>query len=154
VQTEAEASKFKFETEARGQAEAKRVQGIAQADVVKATGGAEAQVIALKGSAEAEAMAKKAASWKEYNQAAVIQLVLQALPELAQAIAAPLGKTESITIVSTGAGDAGAGASKVTRDVAEIMAQLPPIVEGLSGLDLKKLVDLVPQLRADKKAGG
>jgi flotillin len=154
VQTEAEASKFKFETEARGQAEAKRVQGLAQADVVKATGGAEADVIALKGTAEAEAMAKKAASWKEYNQAAVIQLVLHSLPEIAQAIATPLGKTESITIVSSGGGDSGAGASKVTRDVADIMAQLPPIVESLSGIDLKKLVSVVPQLKAEKPAKG
>jgi flotillin len=145
IQTEAEANRFKYETEARGQAEAQKATGYAGADVVKATGCAEAEVIAVKGAAEAEAMAKKATSWKEYNQAAVLQLILQALPEIAQAIAQPLSKTESITIVSTGGENA--GANKVTRDVAEIMAQLPPIVENLSGMDLKKLVDLLPQLR-------
>jgi flotillin len=148
VQTEAEASRFRIEAEARGQAEAQKAKGLAQAEVVKATGSAEADVIALKGSSEAEAMAKKAASWKEYNQAAVIQLVLQALPEMAKAISEPLTKTDSITIVSTG--DAGAGAHKVTQDVANIMAQLPPIVENLSGIDLRKLVNLVPQLRSEK----
>ncbi len=150
IQTEAEANRFKFETEARGQAEAQKSKGFAQAEVVKATGSAEAEVVALKGSAEAQAMAKKASSWKEYNQAAVLQLILQALPEIAQAIAQPLSKTESITIVSTGGDGSGAGANKVTRDVAEIMAQLPPIVENLSGLDLKKLVGLVPQLKTDQ----
>ncbi len=148
IQTEAEASRFKFETEARGQAEAARLQGTAQADVIKATGGAEADVIAVKGAAEADAMAKKAGSWKEYNQAAVLQLVLQALPEIAQAIAMPLSKTQGITIVS-GGGGTGTGAGKVTQDVAEIMAQLPPVVESLSGLDLRKLVDLVPHLKAE-----
>jgi flotillin len=152
IQTEAEANRFKFETEARGQAEAKRSQGLAQADVVKATGSAEADVIALKGSAEADAMAKKADSWKEYNQAAVIQLVLQALPEIAQAIAAPLAKTESITIVNTGGDGGGAGASRVTKDVADILAQLPPIVESLSGIDLKRLVNLVPELKAERSS--
>jgi flotillin len=150
IQTEAEANRFKFETEARGQADAQKAKGFAQAEVVKATGTAEADVIALKGAAEAQAMAKKANSWKEYNQAAVIQLVLQALPEIAQAIAQPLSKTDSITIVNTGGDNTGAGASKVTRDVAEIMAQLPPIVESLAGLDLKKLVNLVPQLKGDQ----
>jgi flotillin len=150
VQTEAEANRFKFETEARGQAEAQKLKGFAQAEVVKATGTAEADVVALKGTAEAQAMAKKADSWKEYNQAAVVQLVLQALPEIAQAIAQPLSKTESITIVNTGGDRSGAGAAKVTRDVADIMAQLPPIVESLAGIDLKKLVDLVPQLAADQ----
>jgi flotillin len=149
IQTEAEANRFKYETEARGQAEAQKAKGFAQAEVVKATGTAEADVVAVKGAAEAQAMAKKAASWKEYNQAAVIQLILQALPELAQAIAQPLSKTESITIVSTGGEGSGAGAGKVTRDVAEIMAQLPPIVENLAGIDLKKLISVIPQLKAE-----
>ncbi len=102
IQTEAEANRFKYETEARGQAEAQRAKGFAQAEVVKATGTAEADVVAVKGAAEAQAMAKKASSWKEYNEAAVIQLILQTLPEIAQAIAQPLSKTESITIVNTG----------------------------------------------------
>jgi flotillin len=149
IQTEAEANRFKYETEARGQAEAQKSKGFAQAEVVKATGTAEADVVALKGAAEAQAMAKKAASWKDYNEAAVIQLVLQTLPELAQAIAQPLSKTESITIVNTGGEGPGAGAGRVTRDVAEIMAQLPPIVENLAGIDLKKLINLVPQLKSE-----
>ena len=156
IQTEAEANRFKFETEARGQAEAQKSKGFAQAEVVKATGTAEAEVVAVKGAAEAQAMSKKAASWKDYNQAAVVQLILQALPEIAQAIAQPLSKTESITIVNTGGdGAGGAGAGRVTRDVAEIMAQLPPIVENLAGIDLKKLVDLVPQLKkSEAREGG
>ncbi len=148
IQTEAEATRFRYEAEARGQAEAQRAKGLAQADVVKATGTAEADVIALKGAAEAEAMAKKAGSWKEYNEAAVAQLILQALPEIAKAIAEPLGKTESITIVSADGNSTGAG--KLTHDIANIMAQLPPMIESLAGIDLRKLVDLVPQLRSER----
>jgi flotillin len=148
IQTEAEATRFKYEAEARGQAEAQKAKGLAQAEVVKATGTAEADVIALKGRADAEAMAKKAASWKEYNEAAVAQLIIQALPEIAKAVAEPLARTSSITIVNTDGSSV--GASKVTQDVANIMAQLPALVEGLAGVDLKKLVNLVPQLRSDK----
>jgi flotillin len=154
IQTEAEANRFKYETEARGQAEAQKATGFAKAEVVKATGCAEAEVVAVKGTAEAQAMAKKAASWKDYNQAAVIQLIIQALPEIARAIAQPLSKTQSITIVNTGGEGAsgGAGASRVTRDVTEIMAQLPPVVESLAGIDLKKLVELIPQLKTGAKS--
>ena len=148
IQTEAEATRFRYEQEAIGQAEAQKAKGLAQAQVVKATGTAEADVIAVKGTAEAEAMAKKATSWKEYNQAAVAQLILQALPEIARAIAEPLSKTDKITIVNTGGN--GAGASKVTQDVATIMAQLPPIVENLAGFDIKKLTEMVPQIKTDK----
>jgi flotillin len=148
IQTEAEATKFRYEAEAHGQAEAQRAKGLAQAEVVKATGTAEADVISVKGVAEAEAMAKKAASWKEYNEAAVAQLIIQALPEIARAVAEPLSRTNSITVVSTDG--SGSGASKVTQDVVNIMAQLPAVVESLAGVDLKKLVDLVPQLKADR----
>lgn len=146
VETEAQAIRSKTEQVARGEAEAARLKGLASADVIKATGSSEAEIIALKGSAEAEAMRKKADSWKEYNQAAVLQTVVQALPEIAKAVADPLGKTDRITLVSTG-GD-GTGATKLTGDIAKVMAELPAIVESLSGVDLRKLVDLVPTLKA------
>jgi flotillin len=146
IQTEAEATRFRYEAEARGQAEAQKAKGLAQAEVVKATGNAEAEIIAVKGAAEAEAMAKKAGSWKEYNEAAIVQLVLQTLPEIAKAISEPLSRINSVAIVSSGDG---AGASRLTHEVATIMSQIPPIVESLSGVDLKKLVDLVPQLKSD-----
>ncbi len=150
VETEAAAERARFELVAKGEAEAARQKGTAQADVIKATGASEAEIIALKGAAEADAMKKKADSWKEYNQAAVLQLLFTALPEIAKAVTEPLSKTDRITLVSTG-GD-GTGASKLTGDVAKIMAELPAIVESLSGVDLHKLVEAVPALRAAKSA--
>jgi flotillin len=146
IETEAAAQRSRAEQVAKGEAEAVRLRGAAQADVIRATGTSESEVIALKGAAEAEAMAKKADSWKEYNQAAVLQLLISALPEIARAVTEPLSKTDRITLVSTG-GD-GTGASKVTADVAKVMAQLPEIVEALSGVDLRRLIESVPALKA------
>jgi flotillin len=145
IETEAAAQRAKYEQEAKGQAEAARQKGLAEADVIKATGTSEANVIALKGAAEAEAMLKKADSWKQYNQAAVLQILISALPEIARAVAEPLSKTDKITIVSTG-GDS-AGASKITADVAKVVAELPAVVEGLSGIDLRRLMDAIPGLK-------
>lgn len=144
IQTEADAQRYKFEQEAKGQAEAEKSKGIARANVIQATGVAEANVIVSKGTAEAEAMKKKAESWKDYNQAAIFQLLISTLPELAKAVTEPLSKTDRITLVSTG-GD-GIGASKITGDVAKIIAQLPTVIESLSGIDLKKLIEKVPGL--------
>ncbi len=96
IQTESDALRYKYEQEARGQAEAEKAKGIARADVIQATGVAEANVIVSKGTAEAEAMKKKADSWKDYNQAAIFQLLISSLPELAKAVADPCRKpTES-----------------------------------------------------------
>ena len=158
VETLAEAEKFKLETEAAGAAAAAKARGFAEADVVKAKGVAEAEakraqglaqaeVIRAQGLAEAEAMAKKAESWRMYGEAAVTQMFVEMLPDLAGRIAEPLSKTEKIVIVS-GGGDS-AGASKVTRDVTNIMAQLPPALEAVSGIDLKRVLEKL----ADKVGG-
>lgn len=44
-------------------------------------------------------------------------------------------------------GDMGGGASKLTGDVTQIMAQLPPIIESLTGVKLEKLLEQVPALK-------
>ncbi len=93
---------------------------------------------------EAEAMAKKAESWKAYNQAAVTQLIIEKLPELARAIAEPLAKTEKIVVINSGGESA--GASKITKDVTNVIAQLPPVIEALSGIKLEDLVTKLPKL--------
>ena len=62
--------------------------------------------------------------------------------ELARAIAEPLGRTDKITIISNGG--EGVGASKLTKDVVDIIAQLPPVLEGVSGVNLKDLISKIP----------
>ena len=153
IQQIAEASKFQTIAEAearalsaqnvgRGEAEAVKAKGLAEAEAVRAKGLAEAEVILAKGQAEAEAMRKKAEAWRAYNEAAIAQMFIEKLPELAKAIAEPLGRTEKITIISNG-GD-GIGASKVTKDIIDIIAQLPPVLEGVSGVNLKDLIAKIP----------
>jgi flotillin len=113
IETLARAKKFQTETEAAGQAEAIRATGTAEADATKAKGLAQADVIREQGLAEAEAMQKKAEAWQQYNQAAIIQQLIDALPEVARAISEPLAKTDRIVVISNG-GDGGAGASRQT----------------------------------------
>jgi flotillin len=157
VETLASARKFQLQTEADGAAAATKATGFAQADVVKATGMAEADankarglaeasVIEAQGLATAEAMRKKAESFKEYNQAAIIELIVRALPEIAGQISAPLAKTEKMIIINSGPGPGG-GASKLTGDVTTILSQLPPVLEALTGVKLEKLVEMVPGLK-------
>ncbi len=61
-------------------------------------------------------------------------------------MAQPLSRTERIVIISGGA-DGAAGASRITRDVAEVIAPLPPIIEALTGVRLEELVRGVPGLK-------
>lgn len=144
IETLANAQRYKIMTEANGHANATKSIGIGEAEANRAKGLAEANVILATGTSEAEAMAKKAESWKAYNQAAVTQLIIEKLPELARAIAEPLAKTEKIVVINSGGESA--GASKITKDVTNVIAQLPPVIEALSGIKLEDLVTKLPKL--------
>lgn len=157
VETLANATKFQLETEAAGAAAASKAKGFAAADIAKATGIADAEaqkarglaqaaVIEAQGAAEAEAMRRKAASYQEYNQAAVIEMIMRVLPEVARQIAEPLSKMDKMVVINSGTGPGG-GASKVTGDVTQIMSQLPPVLEALTGVKFEKLMEQVPALR-------
>ena len=157
VETLANARKFQLETEASGAASATKATGFASADVVKATGLAEADankarglaeasVIEAQGRATAEAMRVKAESFKQYNEAAVIEMIVRMLPEIAGKISEPLAKTEKMVIINAGNGPGG-GASKLTSDVTTIISQLPPVLEALTGVKFEKLMEQVPALR-------
>src|SRR5438477_4005205 len=161
VETLANARKFQLEAEAAGAAAASKATGFASADVAKATGLAEAEankarrlaeaaIIEAQGKATASAMQMKAASFKEYNEAAVIEMIVRMMPEVAGRISEPLSKTEKIVIINSGSGPGG-GASKLTGDVTQIISQLPPILESLTGVKFEKLLEQVPAL---KKAMG
>src|SRR5215470_2188876 len=157
VETLANARKFQLEAEAAGSAAAAKATGFANADVAKATGVAEAEankarglaeaaIIEAQGKATAEAMRLKADSFKQYNEAAVVEMIIRILPEVAGKVCEPLSKTERMVIINSGNG-VGGGASKLTGDVTEIMAQIPPVIESLTGIKFEKLLEQVPALR-------
>lgn len=146
VRRPAEAERFRLETiatgekaqtvaEAEAESETIRLRGQGEADAIRARGDAEAEAIRARGLAEAEAMQVKAEAWKEYGQAAMINQLLDSLPEVAAAVSAPLAKTERIVMIS-GGGEGGIGASRITGDVATIIGQLPALVESLTGIDI------------------
>lgn len=97
---------------------------------------------------EAEAMTVKAAAFHQYNQAAVLDKLLTGFPEVVRAMAEPLAKVDKITIVSTGDGQGGLGASQITGDVAKMIAQVPALFETLSGMKVGQLMEKVPGLTA------
>ena len=65
-------------------------------------------------------------------------------------MAQPLAKTDSIVVISNGGDNgAGAGASKVTQDVSSTIAQLPALVQSLTGVDLISTLKNLPGVVSD-----
>ena len=150
IETLAEADRQRQVLQAAGQSEATRLEGQAQAEITKVRGLAEADIILAKGQAEANAMQVRASAFQEYNQAAVIDKLLSGMPDIVRALSEPLTKVDKITVVSTGAdgNGTGAGVNRVTADIGTMIAQVPALFEGLTGVKVADLMRQVPQLGA------
>jgi len=134
---EADAVQYRIEAEARANAEQRRLEGLAIADAERAKGTAEAEVIRLRGLAEAEAKEKLAQAFEKFGEAAVLDIVVKMLPELAGKVAEPLKGIDQLTVVDTGHGE---GAARVSNYVTSLMATAPEMLKSVSGLDLNKLI--------------
>lgn len=138
-QREAEARKYEQEKEAearRVQADAQKYAMLQEAEGVKAKGEAEASAIQAKGIAEAEAMEKKAEAMKKYGQAAMLEMIIKTLPEMAKAVAEPLSSIDKITIIDSG--DGKGGASSVGGYVPNVLAKTLESVKETTGISYAK----------------
>ena len=149
MQAEVERRKRELEAEVvePAVARAREITAVADAhrEEAAAMGAGEADALRLKGLAEAEAMAAKAKSWGDYNEAAITDRVLEILPALASAVSAPLAQTEKIVMI--GGNGSAPGASKITKDVTQVVAELPEVLEALTGLRLDELAKRVPGVK-------
>ncbi|MDD8028990.1 MAG: SPFH domain-containing protein [Acidobacteriota bacterium] len=136
IRAEAEAEEYRIQAEARGKAEA-----------VKLESQAEAARIKEKGAAEAEALTKRAQAMNHYQEASVLEMYMNVLPDVVKSVAEPLSKIDKIVLVNS---DKDLGVSKISAQTAQILAQVPEILQSLTGADLKKF--LKDKLTAEKKS--
>lgn len=131
---QAEADRYSKEQEAQGI----RAFGEAEAAAVRAKGVAEAEAIQAKGIAEAEAMEKKAEAYAKYNKAAVAEMMIKVLPDIAGKIAEPLSQIDKITIIG---GDNTNGVDQVANNVPAVMTKLFESMKETTGIDLANIIN-------------
>ena len=141
-QKDAEARQFEAQREAeakKAQAEADRYSKEQEAEGIRAVGEAEATAIQAKGIAEAEAMEKKAEAYAKYNKAAVAEMMIKVLPEIAGKIAEPLKQIDKITII--GGNEGNAGVDQVAGNVPVVMAKVFESMKEATGIDLANIIN-------------
>lgn len=163
IKKKAEAEKFKREQEAEAElferkrkaeaemferekdAEARKIQAEAdlfakeqEAKGIQAVGTAEAKAIEAKGIAEAEALEKKAEAMTKYGKAAMLEMIVTALPEMARAIAEPLATIDKVTIIDGGSGES--GVTSMGNYVPSVLAKTMESVKEITGLDLVEVM--------------
>lgn len=139
IEKSAEAKKFEMEQEAQAQrakAEADRYTREQEAEGIRRVGEAEAEAIRAKGLAEAQAMEKKAEAYQKYNNAAMAEMLIKVLPDIAGKIAEPLTQIDKITII----GGDGSGVDNVAGNVPAVMAKLFESMKETVGIDLGEIM--------------
>ncbi|WP_411081766.1 flotillin family protein [Streptomyces sp. cmx-18-6] len=141
AEQEAEARRIAQVKEAEADAERSRLTGqgeklhrSALADAVRIEGEAEAASIAAKGAAEAEAMQKKADAFAQYGDAAVLQMLVEVLPDVVAKASEPLSAIDKLTVISTD------GASQLARTVTDNVAQGVELLSSTTGVDVGALL--------------
>jgi uncharacterized membrane protein YqiK len=119
---------------AEGDKRARIAAAEADAETTRLEGGAEAQIVLTKGEAEAKALAMRADAYKQFNEAAIIQTVLSALPDIVRAAAEPMGHIDSLTVMSAD------GASDIVKNATRAMVESTTAIKGLTGLDVPNLI--------------
>jgi len=130
------------ELEYQGAGEASKIQSIGRAEAAKvlAIGEAEAEVIKKKLLAEAEGLQSKAEAWKNFNEAAVINMVVEKMPELAQAFATQLAGIDKINIIEMGNGSGTTGVNKMLGTVGGGMSAMLEMLKDQFGIDIARLM--------------
>jgi len=136
VRKPAEAEKFKVEKIAEANRNRVILEAEAESESIRIRGEAEAFAIEAKAKAEAEQMSKKADAWRDYQEAAMVDMLLETLPKVAAEIAAPLAKCKKVTMISSGSKDV--GAAKITGELLDIVIRMPQAMEQLTGVDITK----------------
>ena len=141
IRAKADAQRYAAEQEAEAElyrrtkeAEAKMIERQREAEGIRAVGEAEAEAIRLKALAEAEGIDKKAEAMKKYGEAAVIEMIMAALPEIAKNVAEPLSKVDKITMYGEG------NSAKLLSDIVNGTTQVTEGISAGMGIDVKSLI--------------
>lgn len=136
-QKEAEAKRYEEEQAAEAMkkaAEASKYAREQEAAGISAVGRAEAEAIQAKALAEAEGIDRKAEAMKKYGEAAIVEMIMQALPQIAKNVAEPLSKVDKITMYGEG------NSAKLLSDIVNGTTQITEGMTAGMGIDIKSLL--------------
>lgn len=122
------------EIEGNKRGEAEKARRMLEAEALEKEGLAKARAIAAIGDAEAASLAARGKSFELFNEAAVLQMLMDTLPAVAREVSAPMGKIDKLTVVSTD------GASQLPKAVTENMVGTLEMLKNTTGIDVQELM--------------
>ena len=149
-----------IEAEGRAEAEKIRALGLAEAAKIEAQGLAQAKAVEAQGLAEATAIKEKAAAWREFNDAARLQTILEKLPGIIEAtapalraVSEPLGNIEKVVMIDHGGDANGGGGSGLNRFAQTGPTMIYALLQQLQALGLN-VPDMLKQVGTSNDVDG
>ena len=136
IRKQAEAEKYA--TQQKADAQLYQRQKEAEAKQFEIQKQADAESIKARGLAEAEAMEKKAEAMAKYGKAAMTEMIIKVLPQMAEAIAKPLESIDKVTIIDGGSGENGVGT--FSGNVPSVLAKTIESIKETTGFDLTEVM--------------
>ena len=115
------------------EAQAIRAKAVAEADGIKAKLEAEAAGIEAKGIAEAKGIEKKAEAQAKMQQASVVEMIINKLPDIAKEVSTPLSNVDSITMY-------GDQSTQLIESGTQKIDKILKVAQDSLGVDLKSIV--------------
>src|SRR5699024_5716295 len=124
-------------------AEAYKTTKAAEADAEKERikGESEAEVIRQRGIAEAESKERMAQAMEQYGEAAIMEMLINVLPEYAEKVSAPISQIQDMKVIDMGGSDSQGGSSKVANNVTSTMLGIQESLKETTGMDLKAMLE-------------
>ena len=135
--TEAEIS----ERKAMAEANAKKYQAEAENEALERKGKAEAEIIRQRGLAEAEAKERMADAMAKFGQAAVTEMIIKVLPEVARAISEPLSNINEVKVFDVGGEGKGNGMQNFAGTSLGMLGVVQDVLRETTGIDMKEIVE-------------
>lgn len=132
----AEAERYEAEQKAqavKAQAEAAKYAKLQEAEGIRAVGEANASAAQAMFIAEAEGLEKKADAYERFGQAAILDMVVKILPQVAAEVAKPISSIDSVNIYD-------GGVDRVSGNVPVVLKQTFDTIESATGVNLTDIV--------------
>ncbi|CAH8452095.1 unnamed protein product [Schistosoma guineensis] len=146
VRRPAEAEAYRLQQIAEGYRSQKILLAQAEADGIRLKGIAKAEAMEAVGRAEAERMRLRAEAYSKYGDAAILNLILDTLPQIAAEVAAPLSKTKEIVIMNGSNGEPATlqSLTNLGKDFTTLVGTVPHAIRALTNVDLSQTISKIP----------
>ncbi|GAK08505.1 LOW QUALITY PROTEIN: inner membrane protein YqiK [Geomicrobium sp. JCM 19038] len=138
---QADADAYDIKAKAEAEAEKARIDGEAEASINVLKVSHKLKLFVKKGVPKQKRKNLWAEAMEKYGEAAIMEMMIRSLPDIAKEVAAPLSQIEGYKVIDMGGSDSKGGANRITSNVTQTMLGVQESLKEATGMDLKEMLE-------------